>query len=78
MKIDIWSEGYIATGDHGLARFWKTIDAQSLQEATDLLARDDEKFRKHYDRNRMTWWGCRLFDNEEQARETFDKLDHPG
>lgn len=69
--MKIWSEGWQATGGKGSAMFWAEIDAASLSEACDRLAERDSDFRQYYDRNRMPWWGCRLFDNEADARKSF-------
>lgn len=72
---DIWVEGYIATGEHGLAQFLGTYPGESWDEAVQEWNR-----RKNYDngwgklefRNGYwTVWGCRLFDNEADAREIY-------
>lgn len=35
------------------------------------LAASDATFAKNFDPDRMTYWGCRLHDNEVAARATF-------
>lgn len=43
----------------------------SLREACDALAAKDSEFRELYDPERMAYWGCKLFDNEKDARKAF-------
>lgn len=69
--MQIWSEGYVATGEHGTAVCHGDVAAPTLQDACDKLAAQDPSFRAHYDRGRMTFWGCRLFDNEADARRSY-------
>lgn len=70
-KYEIWSEGYAATGQRSKAMFHTTIEASSFNEACDLLAVRNQEFRKFYDPHTLTYWGCKLFDNEIDARKLF-------
>ena len=69
--ISIWSEGFAATGDSGGATFHETVRAESLKEACSVLAETSPGFAKYYNEKRMTFWGCRLYDNEIDARRSF-------
>lgn len=69
--IEIWSEGYRASGDYGYATCHGKLTARNLREACNLLAEQNQRFAQYYDAERMTYWGCRLFDNEAAARRTF-------
>lgn len=69
--MQVWSEGFAATGESGGAVLHGEVEAATLQEACDRLAERDPSFRAHYDRGRMTFWGCRLFDNEAEARRSY-------
>lgn len=69
--IEIWSEGFAATGEGGPAVKHGDVQAGSLREACDLLARNDSAFAAYYNAERLTYWGCRLFDNEAAARKSF-------
>lgn len=67
-EYEVWMEGYSATGDHSNARLLgKVIGAnfgdaiQKLEQATLIESRDGKWYI----------WGCRLFDNEIDARKTF-------
>ncbi len=75
MKHQIWMEGWSghrAQGDYGTAQLVATVEAPSFQEACDqFFTSDTEKNWGHYDRVRMTVWGCRLFINEADARKAF-------
>lgn len=69
--IAIWAEGYRANGDWGLAVKLGEERAENLERACDMYAARNESFRANYDPVTMTHWGCRLFDNEKDARVRF-------
>ena len=67
MKIEIWREGYQATGN--------TLKAEKIAEyEADSFAHAIEQHKENHpntvdDNNRI--WGMRLFDNELDARKAF-------
>ena len=65
--FEIWSEGYIITGGSGTALLRGKIKADSFKEACDILFGGD----RFYNPKNLTYWGCRLFDNETDARKAF-------
>ena len=71
MKFDIWSEGFLVTGMEGqpaqARRHASGIEADSFQEACDKFFIAD----KLYNSERLSHWGCGLFDNEQLARRSF-------
>ncbi len=66
-KWNIWEEGFAIGEDRATARFVAIVEAETFQEACDIQYKDN----KLYDPVRRTFWGCRLFDNEEDARAYF-------
>jgi hypothetical protein len=68
---DIWSEGFAATGQRGRAYFHGTGHGSTFKEAVIDFASRDPEFAEYFDQKRMTYWGCRLFDNEADARKSF-------
>lgn len=68
---EIWSEGYECGEERGGAICHGRIEASSFREACDKLAERNEEFRRNYDQEDMTYWRCRLFDNQEDARKYF-------
>lgn len=72
MKLwQIWSEGFAVTGNEGTAHYHGTEGAETFADACARLAARDAEFGKYFDLQRLSFWGCRLFDNEAQARERF-------
>lgn len=67
MKFQVWVEGYAATGESAKAALLGVIQADSFQEACDKVG----SHRKDYNAERREVWGCRLFDNEADARKAF-------
>ncbi len=68
---EIWSEGFSATGESGNATFWGDSLGYTFRDACQRYADCYPDFRKLFDAEQLTWWGCRLFDNEEDARKAF-------
>ena len=72
---DLWMEGYAATGTSSDASFIGTFEANSFLEACDKWASTltDEQRRLYYEPylGRPAYWGCRIFDNEIEARRSF-------
>lgn len=67
MNFDVWSEGYAATGESGGAVYHGQATAASFREACVKVLGRNELF----DPTRLTYWGCRLFPTEEEARRSF-------
>lgn len=65
--FQVWSEGYRASGDRGTATFHGQVEAENFKAACDQIIGNSYL----YDSERLTYWGCRLFDNELEARKSF-------
>jgi len=65
---EVWVEGYSATGDSAPARrLAESIEAETFADACELLLGKDGLF----DAERLTYWGCKLFPTELEARKSF-------
>ena len=71
MSFEIWSEGYAATGERAGAMFHGTAEGDTFQEACEQYSLMNPAFGKCFNINGPTYWGCRLFDNEADARKAF-------
>lgn len=71
MLFSIWSEGYIATGNSSGASYHGDCAGTSFKDACINHAKLNLVFRKDFDHKRMTLWGCRLFQDREQAARSF-------
>ena len=70
--FEVWAEGYSTNGDSGIHRLMGTEDAETFQEACDIVfsnSDESEYWRECYNAERLTHWGCRLFDNATEARK---------
>ena len=70
-QYDIWSEGFRTNGKASSAFFIGTSLGSNFKEACDNLAIRDTNFKRYYSGNDLTYWGCKLFDNEVDARANF-------
>lgn len=70
-EYEIWVEGYRANGDRGHAVIFGKESGTSFKDACERFADKHSWFKIRFDAYRMTYWGCRLFDNEVDARKSF-------
>jgi hypothetical protein len=72
-KFQVWTEGYAATGQSSDAQYHGEFEGETFREAVAAF-RDsltDEHSRNCVDLERLSFWGCRFFDNEDDARKSF-------
>lgn len=77
-KYEIWNEGYTATGESGGAQQLtrengdNLFEGETFKEACkNALIELDWDMDRYYDEERNTFWACRFFDNETDARKSF-------
>lgn len=74
-SFDIWVEGYSATGQSSGATLMGTVTAVSFDEAVKAhvakLNKSSADYYRRSDDGKWTMWGCRLFDNERDARKSY-------
>ena len=76
-KYDVWMEGYSIQGDTSKAYLLGTEEALTFKEAcVKLLERlgEDKQLgwkMTYYKPETNTYWGCRFFNNEADARKSF-------
>lgn len=69
-EFDVWMEGYSATGQYCPHEFVGKAIAKDFKTACAIAVKErygEEEFNKYYDADRCSYWGCRCFDNEEDA-----------
>jgi hypothetical protein len=65
-KFNVWVEGY-----QDEARLVGTVEAPTFADAcADLMSKPPWN-DGNFDREKLTYWGCGLFDNEADARKAF-------
>ena len=69
-KWKVWMEGFKAQGNSSPAKFCGTFPGETFADACSAWA-DTTNYREDFDPERRTFWGCRLFDNETDARKAF-------
>ena len=70
----IWMEGFMATGQHDKAsklcfNNYCTWPGNSFEQACKLYSK--VTMCKSYNEKNNSIWGCKLYDNEEDARKSF-------
>lgn len=71
--FQVWTEGYSATDESSGAVFHGEFDGETFTDAVIAWRNTltDEYSVKCVDLDRMRFWGCRFFDNEQDARKSF-------
>lgn len=67
--IQVWMEGFQATGESSKAQLMGTVKAETFSEACQKLSY--ERTELDWNEQRTKIWGCRLFDNEADARRAY-------
>lgn len=75
-KYSLWQEGYAVTGQSSTAIYLGEFEGNSFNESCDNWAKTlNEEESKCYnpgtDKYRPSYWACRIFDNEIDARKSF-------
>lgn len=69
--FEIWSAGYVATGQRAGPTKLANIEAEDFKSACDKLAERNSQFDKYYNPEDLTYWGCALCSSlQEAARKT--------
>jgi hypothetical protein len=69
----VWAEGFAATGERGVASLLGRFKGETFLEAC-RACRDANPANRSFfsEKNGNSYyWGCRLFDNEVEARKRF-------
>jgi len=70
--ITLWLEGFIATGQSCGATFCGTYEANSLIDAIrQWVSENPDERTKYINYERLTYWGCKFYDNEHKARRVY-------
>jgi len=69
--FEIWIEGFQIQGNSSEAMFLGTSRGNNFEEACKSFVENNESFKKSYNPEDNTYWGCRLFNNEVDARKSF-------
>lgn len=69
-EYEVWVEGYAATGERGSAWRLGKYKADGFRNAV-IAAVLEHGLESEFDLERMTYWGCRFFDNEADARKAY-------
>lgn len=70
---NVWTEGYATTGESGDASFHGTFGGETFKDAVIAFKNSltDKYSISCIDVEGMSFWGCRFFDNEGDARKSF-------
>lgn len=68
---EVWNEGYAATGERAPALYLGRYPGVTFKEEVEAAMDDLEWDRSYYNPEQLTYWACRFFDNEADARRSF-------
>ncbi|MBA1218164.1 hypothetical protein [Pseudomonas fulva] len=73
--IEVWTEGYSVTGNRSPAQRMGVYQAATFDDAVaqhlQTLDAEGQSFYRQSENGVWSCWGCRLFDNEADARRSF-------
>lgn len=68
--FEVWIEGYTATGQHEQAYTLGTFEANTFEEACMKAMIANNWDLSSYNAKSNSYWACKFFDNEEEARKS--------
>ena len=69
-EYEVWMEGYRATGESKPHEFIGKVEAESFKDACYIAVKNwcsEDSFKRYYNPEEQTFWGCRCFDNEKDS-----------
>ena len=70
-EFAIWSEGYASTGGSAGAHYHGIGKGRTFREACENFFKDRAEDKKYFNAKDLTYWGCKIYDNEDDASKTF-------
>lgn len=70
-KFEIWREGFVITGDSSTAQILGIEEGVNFHEACKTFFGKKRGHHNLYDAEHNTYWKCKLFDIESDARMSF-------
>lgn len=67
----VWAEGYRTNGEAAGAKLLGEAESVTFGEAVLAVIEGNPELAKHFDPERVTYWGCRIFHREQDARRAF-------
>ena len=69
--FEIWSEGFAVTGNSAIAGFEGNYEGEDFVSACKAMVLAKGWDNRLYSAESNSFWGCRFFDNEADARKSF-------
>ena len=70
-KWPVWMEGFAATGNAKSAEYGGEFEGETFADACENWLKASHGDEHLFDKAKLTYWGCQLFDNEADARKNF-------
>jgi len=70
-SFSVWSEGYAATGESSPAEFLGVFEGKNFKDACYNALVKLEWDLSYYNSKSNSYWACRFYDNEIDARKNF-------
>jgi hypothetical protein len=71
MLWPVWMEGYCVTGNRMTAQFMGQFFGTWAEAVEKAIKSKTDQLEGYWDADKLTYWGCRFYDNEEAARKSF-------
>lgn len=68
---NLWMEGFACTGNFGTAQPLGLVEAETFESAVKKRMAIYPDSEKYFNPEKLTYWGCGIFDNEADARKVF-------
>ena len=69
--FEIWCEGFRATGEGCPAHLMGVWPGKTFRRAVISFMESEPGLKKYFNEEDLSSWGCKIFDNEKDARANF-------
>lgn len=70
-SYNVWLEGYQTTGNSSPAKHLGMFEGKTFREACKNAITELNYVKDSYNERENSYWGCRFFDNEMEAKKVF-------
>lgn len=70
-KYNVWIEGFATNGQQGEAQYLGNYTADTFKQACKKALIKKGYSMNHYNEERNSYWGCKIYDNGTDATKSF-------
>ena len=70
-NYEVWDEGFATNGNQSTAVYLGVYKAETFVNACRIAIMANDWDMNYFDEKNISYWGCKFYDNEKDARKNF-------